>query len=147
MSAVTATDALARHFRERVTGTLEAYSTGVTVGSIASPGDVFNTPVVFCLWQGISVEPGSFERTHYTISAEAWFDGSVPATAYATYVAFVDAVRTSIRGNWTLFGVVTQVSSWSAGQPEDVEVNGKPFVKVPFSFDLLEAGPAVYTAT
>jgi len=146
VSAVTATDALAAHFRANVAGVKQAYSTGVTAGSVASPGDVFDTPVVFILLQGASVEPGSFERTHWFVSAEAWFDGSIAGAAYGTYVAFVDSVRTSIRSHWTLGGVITQVSSWSMGQPEDVELNGKDYVRVPLSFDLLEAGPVAYAA-
>lgn len=145
MSAVTATDALAAHFRDNVPSAKEAYSTGVTAGSVSMVGDVFDTPVVFCLWQGINVTPGSFERVHHTVAADAWFSGADTAAAYRTYVAFVDEVRTSIRLNWTLDGAVTQVSSWSAGPPEDAEINGKPYIRLPFVFDLLEAGPATYT--
>ena len=52
----------------------------------------------------------------------------------------------SVRLHYTLGGAVTQISGWSASQPEDVEVNGKPFVRVPFTFDLLEAGAQVYAA-
>jgi hypothetical protein len=144
VSAVAATDALAKHFRDNVTGTKQAYSTGITAGSLVLPGDIFDTPVVLCMWQGVTVAPGSFERVHHTVSAEAWFNGADTAAAYQTYVAFVDAVLTSIRSNWTLDGAVTQVSSWSAGSPEDVEVNGKPYVRLSFSFDLLEAGPQTY---
>ena len=147
MTAVAVTDALARHFRERVTGTKEAYSTGVTAGSVHLPGDIYDTPVVLCMWRHVNVTPGSFERTTWTVNADAYFGGADPAAAYQTYVDYVDKVRASIRGNWTLFGTATQISSWSGGDPEDIAVNGKPYVRLPFEFEILEAGPVTYAAT
>jgi hypothetical protein len=147
MSAVTVTDALARHFREKVAGTKEAYSTGVTLGSVGLPGSIFDTPVVICFWTGVTTEPGSFERTHWTISADAYFSGADTANAYATYVAYVDTVRTSLRTNWDLFGACTQISRWTGGPPEDLVVDKMDLVRVPFTFDILEAGPQVYGKT
>jgi len=146
MSAVAVTDALARHFKERVAGTKEAYATGVGVQPFL-PADIYDTPIVLTMWRRGEVTPGSFERTHWIINADAYFSGADPAAAYATYVQFVDDVRTSIRGNWTLFGACTQISVWRAGEPEDVSVNNKPYVRVPFEFDILEAGPVTYAAT
>lgn len=146
MSAVAVTDALAKHFRDNVASAKEAYSTGVTAGSVALPADIYDAPVVLCMWTGVSVTPGSFERTTWTVEAVAWFSGADPAAAYAAYVGFVDEVRESIRTNWTLDGACTQISDWSAGPPQDADVNGKPFVRLPFQFLILEAGAVTYTA-
>jgi hypothetical protein len=148
VSAIAVTNALARHFSERVTGTKEAYATGTTgQESPGLPADIFDTPVVLTMYRRTNVVPGSFERTHWTIDALAYFSNADPAGAYLTYVTFVDDVRTSIRGNWTLFGTATQISSWNAAEPEDLEVNGKAYVRIAFTFDVLEAGPQTYTAS
>jgi hypothetical protein len=147
MTAVIVTDALARHFKDRVTGTKEAYATGQGgQNAPVLPEDIYDTPIVLTMWRHVTVEPGSFERTTWTIAADAYFAGADPAAAYAEYVAYVDAVRSSIRGNWTLFRTCTQISRWEAGDPEDVTVNNKPFVRVPFEFQILEAGPQTYAA-
>ena len=145
MSAVAVTNALAKHFKDNVTGTKAAYAVGdgASVGTL--PQDIFDTPVVVAYWQHVTTEPGSFERTHWTVSADAYFAAVDPASAYAAYVAFVDALRTSIRLNWTLFGTCTQISRWEGGDPEDVTIAGKPYVRLPFTFDILEAGPVTYT--
>lgn len=144
MSAVAVTDALARHFKERVAGTKQAYATGAGTQP-ALYGAITDTPVVVAQWEGAEVTPGSFERTTWTISADAYFQGADATKAYADYVTFVDNVRTSIRGNWTLFGAATQISRWSAGPPEDVPINNKPYVRVTFTFEILEAGAQTYT--
>jgi hypothetical protein len=146
VSAVTVTDALARHFRENVAGTKQAYSTGVTAGSVVLPDDIYDTTVVLVMWRAVDVIPGSFERATWTIDANAYFGGADTASAYAAYVAYADAVRVSIRTNWTLYGTATHISRWSGGPPEDVTVNGKDYVVVPFTFYVLEAGPTTYTA-
>jgi hypothetical protein len=144
MSAIAVTDALARHFSERVDSCKEAYSVGTAGQAPGLPSDIHDTPVVLTMYRRTNVVPGSFERTHWTIDALAYFSNADPASAYLTYVTFVDNVRTSIRGNWTLFGTATQISSWNAAEPEDVEVNKKAYVRIPFTFDILEALPVTY---
>lgn len=144
MSAVAVTNALARHFDDNVASCKAAYAVGDgNVGPL--PQDIFDTPVVIAYWQHVTTEPGSYERTHWTVSADAYFAAVDSASAYVAYVTLVDELRTSIRLNWTLFGTCTQISRWEGGDPEDVTIGGKSYVRLPFTFDILEAGPQTYT--
>ena len=145
MSAVAVTNALAKHFKDNVTGTKAAYAIGdgASVGTL--PQDIYDTPVVVVYWQHVDTLPGSYERTTWTLSADAYFNATDPAAAYPVYVAYVDALRTSIRTNWTLFGTCTQIQRWEGGDPEDVSIEGASYVRIPFVFQILEAGAVTYT--
>lgn len=143
MSAEAITDAVARHFGENVEGIKAAYASGAA-GAKPLPQDIFDTPIALVYWQTYSLTPGSYERIRHTVNADVYFQGADPAMSYKTYLPMVTKVVASFRTNVGLYGTATIAVAESGGPPEDVVINGKPYIRLTFEINALETGPQTY---
>jgi hypothetical protein len=145
MSAEAITDAVARHFEENVEGIRAAYASGAGEQGVKTlPGDVFTTPIALVYWQNYSLTAGSYERIRHTIHADVYFQAADPAMSYKTYLPMVTKVIASFRTNVGLFGTATLAQAVRGGSPEDVVINGKPYIRLTFEIEALEASPQAY---
>lgn len=149
MSAEAITDAVAKHFAT-VTGIKGAYASGAggqgaTVQTLLP--DIPDTPIVLVQWDRFELVPGSFEKVRHYITAEIYFGAADAGNAYKTYLPFVSRVIASLRSNANLGGTCEMAVARSGGPAEPTDVNGQPFVILPFSIEALEAGAHPYTTT
>ncbi len=150
MSAEGITDAVARHFAANVSGVKGAYASGAggqgaTVRTM--PSDIPDTPIALVQWDRYELVPGSFEKVRHYISVDLYFGAADAGDAYKTYLPFVSRVIASLRSNADLYGTCDLAVARSGGPADPVDVNGQPFVVLPFSIEALESGAHPYTKT
>lgn len=130
-----------------ITGIKRAYGSSAYDAAVAvMTEDIPDTPVALVLLGSGDIGAGNFERLSYRLDVHVYFAGTNAGAMYKALAVFPSRFVAAWRTGRNLDGAVvdSNLTGWNA--PIPVEVNGKPFVDLVLSVQVLELSGRTYSA-
>lgn len=121
-----------------VSGIKAAYGTGAVSGS-GFPSQVSDGPIAVVVWTGTDVViPMSYEQLEHSLVVYVYVAGVDPGYAYKTLIPYIARFITAWRTDRDLGGACAE--SWVSGADpiESVDINGRPYDRLPIRVTVRE---------
>lgn len=130
-----------------VEGIKSAYSAGAQNGALVIPNDFNQTPAALTTFSGMpELSPGSHERVTWRIELRIYINRANLAAAYRELAKMPERFLAAWRSDIDLGGTCSHSRIEGMGEPEDEEINGKPFVVLPIYVLAKTVSGRTYTA-
>lgn len=146
MSLQAVLDAVANKAKA-VDGIRAAYSAGATDGALVIPNDFPSTPAALATFSGMpELSPGSHERVTWRVELRIYINRANVAAAYRELARMPERFLAAWRSDIDLGGACTHSRIEGMAEPEDEEINGKPFIVLPIYVLAKTVSGRTYTA-
>lgn len=130
-----------------VEGIKAAYSAGAVTGTLVIPSDFNSTPAALSTFSGMpELSPGSHERVTWRVELRIYINRANLAAAYRELAKMPERFLAAWRSDIDLGGTCTHSRIDGMGEPEEEEINGKPFLVLPVYVLAKTVSGRTYTA-
>lgn len=130
-----------------IAGITAVYSAGAVDGELLIPDDLPSDVSAVTVFGGMpELSPGSWERVTWRIEIRIYVNRANMAASYRVLAALPERFVAAWRTDIDLGGTCSHSAIESMGEPEDEEVNGKPYLVLPIFILAKTASGQTYTA-
>lgn len=130
-----------------IEGITAAYSAGASDGALRIPEDLPSAVSALAIFGGMpELSPGSWERVTWRVEIRVYISRANLGAAYRTLAALPERFVAAWRSDIDLGGSCSHSAIESMGEPEDEEINGKPYLVLPVFVVAKTAAGRTYTA-
>lgn len=129
-----------------ITGVKRAYGASSYDSTVAAMiDDITDTPVALVVLSAGTVKPGNWQRLDYTLDVLLYASRVDVSAAYKALAPFPDRFVTAWKTDLDLGTTVTECNLTGWSKPYPADVNGKPYLVLPFHVRVKEVAGAAYS--